>query len=82
VERARRRNVARASGSSREKHDENRFEQESRAFFGRVRQAYLAIAAREPERVFLVDARGTPEETHASIVEIVRRKLKSAAKTG
>ena len=51
VERARRRNVARASDGSREKHDENRFEQESRAFFGRVRQAYLAIAAREPERV-------------------------------
>src|SRR5881409_577566 len=48
VERARRRNVARASDGSREKHDENRFEQESRAFFGRVRQAYLAIAAREP----------------------------------
>src|SRR2546428_9287487 len=81
VERARRRNVARASDGSREKHDENRFEQESRAFFGRVRQAYLAIAAREPERVFLVDARGTPEETHARILEIVRRKLKSATKT-
>ena len=82
VERARRRNVARASDGSREKHDENRFEQESRAFFGRVRQAYLAIAASEPERVFLVDARGTPEETHARILEVVRRKLKSAPKTG
>ena len=40
--------------------DENRFEQESRAFFGRVRHAYLAIAAREPHRVQVVNARGTP----------------------
>ena len=81
VERARRRNIARASDGSRAEHDENRFEQESRAFFGRVRQTYLAIAAREPQRVVVVDARGPAEETHARIVEIVRRKLKSAAKT-
>ncbi|MGH9504423.1 MAG: dTMP kinase, partial [Terriglobales bacterium] len=62
-------------------HDENRFEQESRAFFGRVHSAYLAIAAREPQRVELVDARGTAAKTHARIVEIVKRKLKLAAKT-
>jgi len=80
VERARRRNKVSRFGKGREKHDENRFEQESRAFFGRVRNAYLAIAAREPQRVALVDARGTPDETHAKIVEIVRQKLKLAAK--
>jgi len=80
VERARRRNKAR-TGNGRGERDENRFEQESRAFFGRVRQAYLAIAAREPQRVFLVDARGPADETHAKIVEAVRRKLKLAAKT-
>jgi thymidylate kinase len=56
--------------------DENRFEQESRVFFGRVRHAYLAIAAREPQRVHIVNARGTPAETHAIIMELVRRKLK------
>lgn len=78
VERARRRNkVSRfGKGKGKEKHDENRFEQESRAFFGRVRHAYLAIAAREPHRVALVDARGTPDETHAKIVEIVQQRLK------
>src|SRR3984957_3983640 len=54
VERARRRNKARP-GHKRIDPDENRFEQESRAFFGRVRSAYLAIAEREPERVALVD---------------------------
>lgn len=75
VERARRRNQANSGA------DENRFEQESWAFFGRVRNAYLAIAEREPRRVSLVDARGTAEETHRKIVEIVRRKLKQAAKT-
>lgn len=78
VERARRRNRTRRNGRS-EKNtgkDENRFEQENRAFFGRVRQAYLAIAAREPGRVQLVNARGTPRETHALIMELVRKKLK------
>jgi dTMP kinase len=81
VDRARRRNKTLAGKNNRTKVDENRFEQESRAFFGRVRNAYLAIAAREPERVVVVDARGTPEETHRRIVQIVRRKLKLAAKT-
>lgn len=76
VERARRRNRARISGN-----DENRFERENRAFFGRVRNAYLAIAVREPGRVVLVDARGTPNETHKQIMNVVKRRLKLAAKT-
>jgi dTMP kinase len=77
VERARRRNL-RNQGLKGGRHgkDENRFEQESRAFFGRVRNAFLAIAAREPHRVYVVNARGTPVETHAAIMELVRKKLK------
>jgi dTMP kinase len=78
VERARRRNQASTPGHKRTEHDENRFEQESRAFFGRVRNAYLAIAEREPQRVVVVDARGTPEKTHKIIKEVVGRKLKTA----
>ncbi|MBZ5654652.1 MAG: dTMP kinase [Acidobacteriia bacterium] len=74
VERARRRN--RKHKNSRSDKDENRFEQESRAFFGRVRGTYLAIAAREPNRVQVINARGTPAETHARIMELVRKKLK------
>jgi dTMP kinase len=81
VERARRRNKADTAKNGRGKNDENRFEQESRAFFGRVHHAYRAIAAREPQRVVLIDARGTPNQTHAKIAEIVRRKLRLAAKT-
>lgn len=74
VERARRRNRARGRGQN----DEGRFEQESRAFFGRVHHAYLTIADREPQRVALIDARGAISETHRKILEIVRRKLKLA----
>lgn len=57
-------------------HDENRFEQETRAFFVRVREGFAAIARREPARVVTVDARGTPAQTHAKIMEIVGRKFK------
>jgi dTMP kinase len=76
VDRARRRNLKKRPGRSEKEKDENRFEQESRAFFGRVRHAYLAIAARERHRVQVIDARGTPAETHAVIMELVRKKLK------
>jgi dTMP kinase len=75
VSRARRRNQ-KASKSSSHGHDENRFEQETRAFFGRVREGFMAIAKREPTRVVLVDARGTPGQTHGKIIEVVRKKLK------
>jgi dTMP kinase len=73
--RALRRNK-RASKNATRSHDENRFEQETRAFFGRVRDGYAAIARREPGRVTVVDARGTPGQTHQQILEIVQKKLK------
>ena len=75
VSRARRRN-RRASKSATRSHDENRFEQETRGFFARVREGYLTIATREPGRVVVVDARGTPGQTHQRILEVVRKKLK------
>lgn len=74
VERARRRNRSRG----REQNDEGRFEQENRAFFGRVRNAYLELAAREKQRVVVVDARGAIADTHNKILEVVRRKLRLA----
>ena len=71
VARARRRNqAASASGS-----DENRFEKESQAFFTRVRNAYLEIARREPQRVVRVDARPPMEVVHPEIVRVVRERL-------
>jgi dTMP kinase len=73
VERARRRNRDRGPADL----DESRFESENRSFFTRVRNAYLEIAKREPERVALVDARGTPDQTHAKILEIVISRMDS-----
>lgn len=75
LSRARRRNALEAKSSNRG-HDENRFERETRAFFGRVREGFAAIAKREPARVVIVDARGTPGQTHQRILEVVRRKLR------
>ncbi len=76
VSRARRRNKRDSRGAGRS-HDENRFEQETRAFFGRVRDGFAAIAKREPGRVVIVDARGTPGQTHQKILDVVRRKVKA-----
>jgi dTMP kinase len=68
--RARRRNLA-AGGDS----DENRFEQENRAFYERVHQQFLSIARREPERVVMVDARRPVDAVHKDIVAAVRQRL-------
>lgn len=76
VERARRRNVAQTAKAGRLRKDENRFEQENRAFFTRVRHGYMGIARREPQRVMAVDARGTPSQTHAKILDLVMRRLR------
>lgn len=75
LQRARRRNE-RALKAGPRGQDENRFEQETRAFFARVREGFAAIAKREPARVVTVDARGTPTQTHVRIMEVVRRKFK------
>jgi dTMP kinase len=84
VGRARRRNQRASHGASKNagKHhaDENRFEQQTRAFFARVHEGYLAIAAREPQRVVAVDASGAPAQTHRRILDVVGRKLKLAAR--
>lgn len=58
--------------------DENRFEQENRAFFARVAQAYQEIARRNPQRVKVIDARGTPEQTHREIVRVVQERMKKS----
>lgn len=83
VGRARRRNRLasnRANNNSKKnasKHaDENRFEQQNRAFFARVHAGYVAIAVREPQRVMAVDASGSPAQTHRRIMEVVQRRLK------
>jgi dTMP kinase len=76
VSRARRRNMKQTEG---DQPDENRFEQENRAFFERVHEAYMAIARRDPDRVFVVDARGPAEGVQAKILDEVRRRFLGAA---
>jgi dTMP kinase len=72
VARARKRNLARDPSSI---SDENRFEQENRAFFQRVLDKYLEIAHREPGRVFAVDSKPPADVVHPLIVAEVRRRL-------
>ena len=45
----------------------DRFERESGDFFGRVREAYLQLAAREPQRIRLINAARSLEQVQADI---------------
>jgi len=49
----------------------NRVDRETAAFHQRVRDGYLALAAREPERIALIDARESPDDIHRAILERV-----------
>ncbi len=49
----------------------DRLDAETDDFRTRVRAAYLQIAAAEPERVRVIDASRSVEETHACVLEIV-----------
>jgi len=49
--------------------DEGRFEAEDVVFFTRIRDGYLELARREPERVRVIDARRTIEDVHSDILK-------------
>ena len=49
----------------------DRIEAQTTAFFERVRASYLALAAREPERVRVVDAHGSIDEVAARVAALV-----------
>jgi dTMP kinase len=55
--------------------DENRFEKENSAFYRRVFDKYVEIAAREPLRVVVIDSDGSVDEVHRRIVQVVRERL-------
>lgn len=48
----------------------DRFESEQTAFFSRVRAAYLARAARSPERFIVLDGAMTPERLQTRIAQV------------
>ncbi|PVV21998.1 MAG: dTMP kinase, partial [gamma proteobacterium symbiont of Ctena orbiculata] len=55
----------------------DRFESEQRDFFEKVRAGYLQIAAREPDRVKVVDASPALESVQSQIDTIMRHYLES-----
>jgi dTMP kinase len=58
------------------KNDEpDRLESEPLEFHRRVRAAYLELAAREPDRIKIIPATGTIEETYQCMIEVVRNKF-------
>lgn len=54
---------------SRSDRSPDRFEREDRAFFERVRQAYLGLARSDPERIRVIDATGSVEDIKKVIEE-------------
>lgn len=70
--RARRRNDRVESETGR---NENRFETEKDTFFRRVWEKYREIAAREPQRVVLIEGDLTIDEVHEQIVESVSERI-------
>lgn len=50
---------------------EDRMEAGGDAFFERVRAAYLALAARHPERVVVLDGTRPPNDVHAEVLHVV-----------
>ena len=53
----------------------NRMDAETADFYHRVRNAYLGIAQREPERFKVIDANGSVDDTHERVVEMVSQFL-------
>lgn len=82
IQRARRRNKVAAGkkvAGSKKAADEDRFEQEDAGFFRRVHKAYVKIAAREKDRVVMLDARPPIDQVHREILKVVRERLMTPA---
>jgi dTMP kinase len=55
----------------------DRLDSEDVAFYTRVRNAYLEMAKAEPERIRIIDASGSTDETHTRVMEVVTPFLES-----
>jgi dTMP kinase len=71
VERALERMIAQERGER----IRNRMDAETADFYDRVRNAYLGIGKREPERFRVVDSNGSVDETHTRVVDIITQFL-------
>jgi len=72
LKRARRRNQRHVE---RQGTDENRFEREPDEFYRRIYDKYKEIAAREPERVVIIDRNDSIEEIEREIYAIVAKRI-------
>lgn len=78
VEESRRRAHARAHAVR----SPDRLDLEDVAFHARVREAYLGLAGREPERVRVIDANGDIQETQTAVRAVVFPFIESRLKAG
>lgn len=58
----------------------DRLDAEDAAFHTRVRNAYLELAAAEPDRIRIIDASGSVNETHGKVIDLVFPFLESRGK--
>ena len=56
----------------------DRIESETVAFFDRVRDAYLSLAASEPARIKVIDASGSLEQVTAEVRRVTQVFIASA----
>jgi len=56
----------------------DRLEQEGLAFHIRVREGFLALARNEPQRIRVIDARGSVEDVQREVRQVVDRFLRDA----
>ncbi len=52
----------------------DRMESQPRAFYEKVRQGYLDLAAAEPGRIAIVDAARSPEAVHSEILKLIENR--------
>jgi dTMP kinase len=69
--------LARTSRRTEGENRTDRLDAEDAAFHTRVRNAYLKLAADEPDRVRIINASGSINETHALVIEVVMPFLES-----
>jgi len=55
--------------NSRRTEDEGRFEMEEIPFYSKIRNGYLELAAREPERIRVIPANRTNDEIHRDVLK-------------
>lgn len=63
--------VDRALGRAETRSVNNRMDSEKREFYERVRDAYLGIAEREPERFIIIPASDSREVIHETVLKLV-----------